>query len=205
MNDREQNTTAATGAIGTSEDLPVGLRRVGPAGIVAVCAYLVLLTVMVFYALLQFWPRGGGEEASAAVRFLAWEIDAPGDVRLLVIVMLAGALGSLVHALRSIYWYVGNRELRWSWTAMYALLPFVGAALATVFYFVFRGGLFSSEAPQGAANVYGFAAVAGLVGLFTQQAVLKLKSVAESLLARPTAGADSKPQGVEDADEEDED
>jgi hypothetical protein len=80
----------------------------------------------------------------------------------------------------------------------------VGAALATVFYFVFRGGLFSSQAPQGAANVYGFAAVAGLVGLFTQQAVLKLKSVAESLLARPTAGADSKPQGVEDADEEDE-
>jgi hypothetical protein len=201
VNDKTEGRKAARE---TTEDVPVGLRRVGPLGIVAVCAYLVLLTVTVFYGLLQFWPRGAEGGASTAVRFLAWEVDASGDVRLLVIVILAGALGSLVHALRSIYWYVGNRELRWSWTAMYALLPFVGAALATVFYFVFRGGLFSSEAAQGAANVYGFAAVAGLVGLFTQQAVLKLKAVAETLLARPTAGVDSKPQGVEEADEKDE-
>ena len=70
------------------------------------------------------------------------------EVRLLLIVILSGALGSLVHTLRSIYWYVGNKSLKWSWLSMYVLLPFCGAALALVFYFVVRGGFF---VPQGQA------------------------------------------------------
>lgn len=58
------------------------------------------------------------------------------ETRLLLLVMLAGALGSLMHSLRSLYWYTGNRMMVWSWVGFYLLLPFTGAMLSVIFYFV---------------------------------------------------------------------
>ena len=55
------------------------------------------------------------------------------EQRLLLLVLLSGALGALVHALRSLYWYTGNRNLIRSWTSKYAILPFAGSALALIF------------------------------------------------------------------------
>ncbi len=115
------------------------------------------------------------------------------EVRLLWIVILAGALGSLVHALRSVYWYVGNRDLRWSWIGKYLMIPFSGSALAVVFYFVIRGGFFSPQAGFSQTSPFGFAALSAMVGLFSEQAVLKLKQVAETVLSKPEKGADDKP------------
>jgi hypothetical protein len=37
------------------------------------------------------------------------------EQRLFLIVILAGALGATVHALRSLAWYIGNRQLVYSW------------------------------------------------------------------------------------------
>jgi hypothetical protein len=116
------------------------------------------------------------------------------ETRLLILVMLAGALGSLMHALRSLYWYTGNRMMVWSWVAFYFLLPVTGAMLATIFYFVVRGGFFSSTASFETTSPFGFAALSALVGLFSPQATLKLKEVAETIFAKPEAGADNKPQ-----------
>jgi len=116
------------------------------------------------------------------------------EVRLLWIVIFAGGLGSLIHALRSVYWYVGNRKLVWSWIGKYLMLPFAGSALAVVFYLVIRGGFFSPQAGFGNTSPFGFAAMAALVGLFSEQAVLKLQEIAETVFTKPAPGADSKPQ-----------
>jgi len=110
---------------------------------------------------------------------------------------MAGALGSLVHALRSLFWYVGNRLLIVSWLAMYIMLPFVGMTLALIFYFVIRGGFFSPQATVQETSLFGFAALAGLIGMFSPQAVLKLKQVAETVLAKPESGKESLPQDPE--------
>jgi hypothetical protein len=113
---------------------------------------------------------------------------------LLLIVIFTGALGSLIHALRSVSWYVGNRELVWSWLATYVTLPFVGAALSLIFYVVIRGGFFSPQTTVQQTSPFGFAAMAGLVGMFTPEAILKLKEVAGTLLAKPEPGKDPAPQ-----------
>jgi uncharacterized protein YcgL (UPF0745 family) len=55
-----------------------------------------------------------------------------------LLVVCAGALGSLVHGLRSFYWYVGNRDLIWSWVPKYFIQPFGASVLAVVFYLVIR-------------------------------------------------------------------
>jgi hypothetical protein len=117
------------------------------------------------------------------------------ETRLLLLVMLCGALGSLMHALRSLYWYTGNRKMVWSWVAFYMLLPFTGAMLAVIFYLVVRGGFFSPQASTETTSPFGFAALSALVGLFSPQATLKLKEVAETIFTKPAAGADHKPQG----------
>lgn len=121
------------------------------------------------------------------------------ETRLLLLVMLCGALGSLMHALRSLYWYTGNRKMVWSWVAFYLLLPFTGAMLAVIFYLVVRGGFFSPQASTETTSPFGFAALSALVGLFSPQATLKLKEVAETIFTKPAAGADHKPQGSHDA------
>jgi len=119
--------------------------------------------------------------------------------RLLLLVILAGALGSLMHALRSLYWYTGNRMMMWSWVGFYLLLPFSGAILSVIFYFVVRGGFFSPQASFGDTSPFGFAALSALVGLFSSPATLKLKQIAETVFTKPEPGADTKPQESDDA------
>ena len=176
----------------------VGASLVGPVGIVLITAYLILASILLLYSLVQFWPpptsAEGTAQASSAVAFLFWTLSVSDEVRLIFIVAMAGALGSLVHALRSLYWYVGNRELVFSWLAKYILLPFVGSTLGLVFYFVIRGGFFSPEATIEQTSPFGFAGLGALVGMFSEQAVLKLKEVAETLLAKPEPGEDAVPQ-----------
>jgi len=116
------------------------------------------------------------------------------EQRLLLLVILGGALGTLVHCLRSVYWYIGNRSLVKSWIAMYFMMPFAGAALSLVFYLVVRGGFFSPQSSFQQTSPFGFAAFAALIGMFSSQAVLKLKDVAEVLLSKPQGGANAKPQ-----------
>ncbi len=133
------------------------------------------------------------EQASnPPVRFLGWTLDVRREARLFLVVALTGALGGLVHALRSLVWYTGNRNLKYSWLLTYLLQPFIGAALATITYVVLRGGLVvvTSQASADVANPFGFAAFAGLVGLFSVQAAEWLKRVFEQVFAPAPQGKD---------------
>lgn len=143
------------------------------------------------------WAKAQRLAPAACVRLFGKERFVWDEQRLLVLVMLGGALGSLLHALRSLGWYVGNRELVRSWALRYLVLGFTGAALAFVFYVVIRGGFFSPNTPVEATSPFGFVAFAALVGLFSEQAILKLKQVAETLLAKPGPGEDARPQNTD--------
>lgn len=54
--------------------------------------------------------------------------------------------------------------------------PFPGTALAVVFYLVIRGGFFSPQAGFRQTSPFGFAALAALLGIFSERAVLKLNA-----------------------------
>jgi IPT/TIG domain len=103
------------------------------------------------------------------------------EVRLLLIALLAGALGSYIHAATSFADYVGNRKLSGNWVWWYLLRPFIGMSLALVFYFVVRGGFISPSAGGTDMNPFGIAAMAALVGLFSKNAIDKLNEVFTSL------------------------
>ena len=177
----------------------VGASPVGPIGIVLMMAYLILFSILLLYGMMQFWPPAtptgeGAALTSSSVTFLLWRFSISDEVRLLLIVALAGALGSLVHVLRSLSHYVGERELERSWLPRYILLPFLGPTVALVFYFVIRGGFFSPQVTVQETSPYGFAALAGLVGMFSDLAMEKLREVAGTLLGKLEPEAEAEPR-----------
>jgi hypothetical protein len=155
--------------------------------LVAFTVLLLVLAAVLLYSLWAFWPSGFDTVSTRPERervtYFGLRFDVSTDTLFFAIVALAGALGGLVHTLRSFSMYVGTRYLRWSWIPFNLLLPVVGALGGTVFYLVFRGGLFSTSTAATDANPYGFAAVAALVGLFSEQAIEKLRHIAKEMFA----------------------
>jgi hypothetical protein len=199
-----------------------GSSCVGVPGIVAILTYLAGLAAFLLYVLIVLLPipspagLAPPAQSGAPRQTIQQESSEPTDItlfavtwkmsdeeRLLILVITAGALGSLIHALRSAYWYVGNRNLVRSWLPKYLLLPFCGAILAVLFYFIVRGGFFSPGAGSAHTSPFGFCAFAGLVGLFSEQAVLKLKQVAETVFMTAERGKDANPPTVEGKPKED--
>lgn len=165
--------------------------------ITALTIYFIAFGILSLWAILAFFPCEIAADKAAAcpkiVGFMLWDFKVSGEVRMILLVMMAGALGSLVHGFRSLFWYVGNRAFARSWILMYFLLPFIGSSLSVIFYFVLRGGLFSPTATVDAASPFGFIGLAGLVGMFSNRAALKLQEIAESVFStkESTKGKDN--------------
>jgi IPT/TIG domain len=159
-------------------------------GVVVLVVALFGLAAIEIYAVVAFWPPEVSEDPVPAANFFGASIALSRDTRFFWIVVAAGALGGTIHAIRSLGWYVGNRNLRQSWVLRYLLLPAVGALLAFVLYLLLRAGLVSGPGSSDASSAFGFAAVSALVGLFSDQAVEKLKQVFETLLTPVPPAAD---------------
>jgi hypothetical protein len=140
------------------------------------------------------------EELPPPFVILWWRFQPTLEVRLLLIVLLAGAIGSYVHATSSFVDYLGNRTIISSWVWWYLLRPFIGMMLALIFYFVFRGGFITAGVnPSGEdaarfINPFGIAALAGLVGMFAKVAADKLNEVFTTLF-RPSPGQGDAKRG----------
>ncbi|MEK6752948.1 MAG: hypothetical protein AABZ00_11870 [Chloroflexota bacterium] len=165
--------------------------------ITALTIYFIAFGILSLWAILAFFPCEIAVDKAAncpkIVGFMLWEFKVSDEARMILLVMMAGILGSLVHGFRSLFWYVGNRAFARSWILMYFLLPFIGSSLSVIFYFVLRGGLFSPNATVDAASPFGFIGMAGLVGMFSNRAALKLQEIAESVFStkESTKGKDN--------------
>ena len=104
------------------------------------------------------------------------------EMQLLLIVLFAGALGSYIHLLKSATTFIGNGTMKGSWFWWYISGPFVGMAMAMIFYAVLRGGfLAGTPADEKVVNPFGVLAIGALVGMFTDKAALKLAEVFDTL------------------------
>jgi hypothetical protein len=186
----EDGPTRPVGAQPAVPNSGVGASYVGAVGIAILAVILMAAMTWAVYALVTAWPASGAKSATAThLGGISLVLDQ--EQRLFVIVAVSGVLGGLIHSVRSLYEYAGNRALRRSWLPMYLALPFVGGALAVIFYLILRGGLITGAAAQ--VNFFGFAAVSALVGLFSPEAAEKLKQVFSTLLAPSPPGRDGLP------------
>jgi hypothetical protein len=184
-----------------SDRSDVGAKFVGRGPLIALVVLLWAAAVLTLAQLLIFWPtaleapsgaaQGAELPARKVVSYLGLtSFTLSTEVLFFLIVALAGALGGLIHAVRSLTTYVGTRTLRWSWVPYYMLLPLIGALGGTLFYVILRAGLFSPSTEVDQASPFGFAAVAGLVGLFSQQAMEKLRDLAGQIFTPAAPSTD---------------
>ncbi len=175
-------------------------RKVGPFG-VAVCGIvLIFVAVALFDSLVELWPAvdsatqmppNGGRppDHEVALLFGSIRFTTAASTSLIVLALVAGGLGALIHVATSFATYVGNGRLLWRWVLWYIARLGVGAALGGVFYFLVRGGFFSSSSLTTDINPYGIAGLAALVGMLSKQAADKLANLFETLFGlRPSAG-----------------
>lgn len=152
--------------------------------------YLILMCGFLLHSILRLWPVPESQGASPSafkvehVRLLIGSVDVNNDTRLWLIVLTAGALGGVAHGLRSVYWHVGTKQFFSSWLLMYLLLPITGAVLGLGVAMLVRGGFLNPTKPAEQASTYGFTASAFLVGMFSEQAAVKLKQIAETVFAQ---------------------
>lgn len=133
-----------------------------------------------------------GAEKDMLTSAYTYTCPPPSGRGLFIMLIMAGALGGCIHALRSLYWYAGQGELKWRWMPMYVALPFMGAAMAMIFSLLIFAGFVDQTA--GKSQALFIIAVAGLVGMFSQQAALKLTDVANAFFTKPGEGENAKPQ-----------
>lgn len=136
--------------------------------------------------------------AETAIRWygLARRSPVTRSTGLLLVVVLAGALGAQVHAATSFSIHLGTRDFEDSWLWWYLLRPLSGAGLAVILYFVVRGGLLSTSGSGENLNEFGVAAFAGLTGLFSTPATERLHAIFDAALGStkaPPADAAAKP------------
>ena len=104
------------------------------------------------------------------------------EVQFLILVLVAGAFGSSIYALKSFADYLGQAKLNEGWFTFYVVQPFEGAGIAFLLYLVIRGGLLAgTNADIKTVNLFGVCAIAGLAGAFSDTAFAKLREVFETL------------------------
>ncbi|HKQ93832.1 MAG TPA: IPT/TIG domain-containing protein [Blastocatellia bacterium] len=141
---------------------------------------------------------GQNRDTSANPEFYTYTCPQLTGKNVVWMMILAGALGGILHSLRSFYWYVGSRHLIWSWVPMYFFLPFIGAGTSTIFYLIIRGGLMPGS--EKSYNVFGLMAIGTLVGLFSQLALLTLEKVAGIIFTEPVHGRDNRRDALQRKD-----
>ena len=82
------------------------------------------------------------------------------------------------------------RQTTFRLLADHVLLPWVGAILGLVIYFVLRGGLLAGEGTVSNTNPFGFAALASMAGLFSEKVMEKLSQRFQGLLSPAPRGLD---------------
>lgn len=210
MSQADERTSRSPGTLSELSRPPT---YVGTRGEILLGAYLFLSILVQILLVVEFWPislaeqaatgtpPGRQEETSLPTNPRPWKAEycllfisgkclvefgdgkVTDDQRLIVLVLLTGAIGGMVHALRSYVAFSGSRLLARSWIWWYIFRPVEGAILALVFYFVIQAGL-AGEISTG-SGVFGVAGFSALVGLFSQQAVTKLKEIAETIFTKP--------------------
>lgn len=146
---------------------------------------LFVLPLLLLTQVVAIWPSAIAATANQAQPHVPWLFGLAHstmtiDETLFVLVAMVGALASLAASSFRFAMHAGREELSSRWTWSYLLRPVQGATLAVVVYFVLRAGLLGNSAVK-AQDPYGIAAIAALIGLFSTQALQKLKDVFNTL------------------------
>jgi hypothetical protein len=150
--------------------------------------FLLLSFLLMISTLFAFWP-----DVSIVDKEQIWAKDvsffglkfgqAGNELRLFILVVVAGALGSFIHVATSAGDYIGNRKLVRSWIYWYLLRLPVGSSLALLVYLLLRGGILTGAGITTISGgpPFGIVGISALAGMFAKKASNKLGEVFDTV------------------------
>ncbi len=145
----------------------------------------------------QLWPLAVETSTSITLHlpFLPNSATLSREQGRLLVVLVAGALGTWPVAVGVFLYYAGNGRLSGRWVWWHFLTPFKGAIVALIFYTVVRANFLTVNAPASAGgdggagaadadkvNGFGVTAIAFLSGMFAPMILQRLESLTRGLL-----------------------
>ncbi len=148
--------------------------------------YSALILSFGTYSVVSFWPANSTELTNTTVtlafRGMPGSFSVGPETLLILIMIIVGAMGACVFSLFAVAHHLGaQKDFNGSWLAWYLVRPFVGAGLSVIYYFLQRGGVLSLGASLQNLNLAVVAGVAGIIGMFSEQALHKLQDLADTL------------------------
>jgi hypothetical protein len=146
--------------------------------------YLLVLGLGASSCLFTTFPTKPPEGVASMVKCTVggWTVfETTSDKALLYAALLAGIIGSFLHAAQSLATYVGNGDFKMSWAAWYVVRPWIGGILGYSLYFVARAGLVGGTGAGDGVNAYGVVAIGLLGGWFSKTTTDKLQEVFTTL------------------------
>ncbi|MGD9914117.1 MAG: hypothetical protein AB7S80_08545 [Rhizobiaceae bacterium] len=142
--------------------------------------------LFMFFLLVVAWPGKRDDGNGATWTDIDKVLHGNNDARLLILVLIAGAIGSLIYGSTAFSVKVANRSFRKSWMWWYILRFPAGMGFALLLFLVIRGGLFAGNfsdenAAADSVNPFGIVALAALTGMFAEQASDKLREIFEGI------------------------
>src|SRR6266581_332631 len=165
--------------------------RIDQPEIIRLAAYLVVMSVTLAYLVFALWPTSdpaGKLLWTGELSLLGAKLTIAPEVRLSLVVMLSGAIGSYFQSATTFAFLVNRpggipqRYVETVWRS--TLSAVVGAALATVSFSAIRIALLSQGSGVGEVNLFGAVSLAGTVGFFSNAAMEKLRSIIDMLSIR---------------------
>src|ERR1700761_4187239 len=91
-------------------DSGIGRSYVGAFAATAMLLTLLAVMAVSVYCLIAVWPPSGTAPSRSTI--FGATLSTSRDQQLFIITGISGVIGGLIHSVRSLYWYIGNRVLR---------------------------------------------------------------------------------------------
>jgi hypothetical protein len=156
---------------------PPGLSRRQATKVYILVAVLLALSNVPALFMIWLWPGPDDLARSQPLAVLGWSLlTVSPEQRILLVVAFSGLLGgSIQMLLRFRDALESEPALDRSRLPWYFITPPIGAILAIGFYLVVRGGFFAGGTSAANVNLFAFAGIGVLVGLFAELATRKLE------------------------------
>jgi hypothetical protein len=138
--------------------------------------FLLIIPVILVFFIIDFWPvKNAANTWSNTTMIMGFQLSF--HLRMLLLVLLAGALGSYIHVATSFSYHIARRDYEPHWYWWYWMRLPVGATLALVFIMIIEGGLFVVSTSYSDSTPITTIGVAALIGLFSRHALEKLRDI----------------------------
>jgi hypothetical protein len=140
--------------------------------------FLLIIPVILVFFIIDFWPVKDAANAWSNTTMILG-LNLSFHLRMLLLVLLAGGLGSYIHVATSFSYHIAKKDFEPHWYWWYWMRIPIGATLALVTIMIIEGELFVPPTANNEATPFTTIGIAALIGLFSRHAVEKLRDISD--------------------------